>query len=342
MRGSMTRTGTPFPRSGGRFLREAETVAVVSVALFAAGAALVGIVLGMDEFLALLGRLSPWLIGGMLALSLVNYTLRAWRWHLFGRTIGVELPFGRTVLYYAAGFALTTTPGKLGELLRLWLLERGHGHPYQRTAPLFIGDRVGDANAILLLCLAGLGAFGSHLWATAAALLLVGAGTLVLLKPRLLARPVLLAYALVGRWPRLFAGLRTSMRHTARFFTPRLYLAALLLGTVGWLAECLAFHGLLTALGAAVTFQQAVFIFAFSMLVGAVSMLPGGLGSTEAVMVGLLAAVGVEIHTAVAAAVVIRATTLWFAVGLGLAALPVALGRARRAGPAPARPPAVS
>lgn len=330
MRGSPTSTGLPFARSGRGFLKQAETVAVVTAALFAAGAALAGILLGMDEVLALLGRLSPWLIGGMLALSLVNYGLRAWRWHLFGRKIGVELPFGRTLLYYAAGFALTTTPGKLGELLRLWLLERGHGHPYQRTAPLFIGDRVGDANAILLLCLAGLGAFGGHVWTTAGALLLVGAGTLLLLKPRLLARPLLLAYGAVGRWPRLFAGVRTSLRHTARFFTPRLYLAALLLGTAGWLAECLAFHALLEALGAAVTVQQAVFVFAFSMLVGAASMLPGGLGSTEAVMVGLLAAIGVEIPTAVAAAVVIRATTLWFAVGLGLAALPVALGRARR------------
>ncbi|NYZ24666.1 lysylphosphatidylglycerol synthase transmembrane domain-containing protein [Azospirillum oleiclasticum] len=330
MRGSLTSTGLPFARNGRGFLKQAETVAVVTAALFAAGAALAGILLGMDEFLALLGRLSPWLIGGMLALSLVNYGLRAWRWHLFGRKLGVEVPFGRTVLYYAAGFALTTTPGKLGELLRLWLLERGHGYPYQRTTPLFIGDRVGDANAILLLCLAGLGAFGGHVWVTAGALLLVGAGTLLLLKPRLLARPLLLAYGVVGRWPRLFAGVRTSLRHTARFFTPRLYLAALLLGTAGWLAECLAFHMVLEALGAAVSFQQAVFVFAFSMLVGAASMLPGGLGSTEAVMVGLLAAIGVEIHTAVAAAVVIRATTLWFAVGLGLAALPVALGRARR------------
>lgn len=330
MRGSLTSTGLPFARNGRGFLKQAETVAVVTAALFAAGAALAGILLGMDEFLALLGRLSPWLIGGMLALSLVNYGLRAWRWHLFGRKLGVEVPFGRTVLYYAAGFALTTTPGKLGELLRLWLLERGHGYPYQRTTPLFIGDRVGDANAILLLCLAGLGAFGGHVWVTAGALLLVGAGTLLLLKPRLLARPLLLAYGVVGRWPRLFAGVRTSLRHTARFFTPRLYLAALLLGTAGWLAECLAFHMVLEALGAAVSFQQAVFVFAFSMLVGAASMLPGGLGSTEAVMVGLLAAIGVEIPTAVAAAVVIRATTLWFAVALGLAALPVALGRARR------------
>lgn len=330
MRGSLTRTGLPFARNGRGFLKQAETVAVVTAALFAAGAALAGILLGMGEFLALLGRLSPWLIGGMLALSLVNYALRAWRWHLFGRKLGVELPFGRTLLYYTAGFALTTTPGKLGELLRLWLLERGHGHPYQRTTPLFIGDRVGDANAILLLCLAGLGAFGGHVWMMAGALGLVGAGTLLLLKPRLLARPLLLAYGAVGRWPRLFAGVRTSLRHTARFFTPRLYLAVLLLGTAGWLAECLAFHALLEALGAVVTFQQAVFVFAFSMLVGAASMLPGGLGSTEAVMVGLLAAIGVEIPTAVAAAVVIRATTLWFAVGLGLAALPVALGRARR------------
>ena len=62
-----------------------------------------------------------------------------------------------------------STPGKVGEALRLWLLERCHGYRYERTAPLLIGDRLGDAVAITLLCLRGLSAFGA----------IYGAGTLV-------------------------------------------------------------------------------------------------------------------------------------------------------------------
>ena len=61
------------------------------------------------------------------------------------------------------------------------------------------------------------------------------------------------------------------------------------------------------------------------MLVGAISVLPGGLGSTEATMVGLLASQGVPFEIAIVATGVVRVTTLWFAVALGLLALPVAL-----------------
>ena len=79
----------------------------------------------------------------------------------------------------------------------------------------------------------------------------------------------------------------------------------------------------------ALTMLQAIFVFTFAIIVGAVSMLPGGLGSAEATMVGLLVALGVEVETALAATVVIRATTLWFGVALGFLALPAALRMAR-------------
>jgi uncharacterized protein (TIRG00374 family) len=63
-------------------------------------------------------------------------------------------------------------------------------------------------------------------------------------------------------------------------------------------------------------------------------VLPGGLGSTEATMVGLLASQGVPVPTAIVATGLVRVTTLWFAVGLGLVALPFTL-RPRGVGPAP-------
>jgi uncharacterized protein (TIRG00374 family) len=66
------------------------------------------------------------------------------------------------------------------------------------------------------------------------------------------------------------------------------------------------------------------------MIVGALSMLPGGLGSTEATMIGLLLALGVDFDRALVATAVIRLTTLWFGTGLGALALPFALRLARR------------
>ena len=53
------------------------------------------------------------------------------------------------------------------------------------------------------------------------------------------------------------------------------------------------------------------------MLVGAASMLPGGIGSTEASLTLLLTSGGAPLATAAAAAVCIRIATLWFSIVLG-------------------------
>jgi uncharacterized protein (TIRG00374 family) len=65
----------------------------------------------------------------------------------------------------------------------------------------------------------------------------------------------------------------------------------------------------------------AVFVYAFGMLVGGLSFLPGGLGSSEAVMIGLLMMHGFPESAAVTATLICRLATLWFAVGLGAVCL---------------------
>jgi len=57
------------------------------------------------------------------------------------------------------------------------------------------------------------------------------------------------------------------------------------------------------------------------MLVGALSFLPGGLGGAEATMVALLILNHVDQPQSVAATILIRLATLWFAVVLGVIAL---------------------
>lgn len=285
---------------------------------------------GGHEVLHLLGRLGLASVAALLGLSLVNYAARALRWHLFSRRVGVELSLARDALYFIAGFALTVTPGKLGEALRLWLLRRGHGYRYERTASLLVADRLSDSAGVAFLCVVGAVSFADRLAGAVVALVLVVAVTFVLFNPWLTIRIVNLVYARVGRWPRLFARLRTMVRALARLASWRVYGLGLVLAVLGWLAEATALYILLGVLGAHVTMMQSVFVFTFSMLVGAVAMLPGGLGGTEVSMAALLVALGVQLDVAIAATAVIRATTLWFAVGLGFLALPLALRAAGR------------
>jgi len=324
----MAEAGTGFTLAT---LRRRERAVALSVVAFVVVAVVAGALVGGPEVLGYLARVSPGLLATLLALSGANYLLRALRWHLYGRAIGVLLPFRRTLLYYIAGFALTTTPGRVGEALRLWLIARGHGYRYDRLAALLVGDRLSDVHAIVVL--AAIGAA----WSAGNTLLVAMAAGVALALTVVLAHPAW-AIALAGaahdalgrRWRRPFARIRRALRHTGRLFNGRVAVAGLGLAIGGWLGECLAFYILLAGFGAEVTPIAAGSVFALATLMGAVAMLPGRLGGAEVTMVGLLIALGVDPGAAVAATAVIRLTTLWFAVGLGFIALPLALRGLRR------------
>jgi uncharacterized protein (TIRG00374 family) len=103
----------------------------------------------------------------------------------------------------------------------------------------------------------------------------------------------------------------------------------LLIGTavavVAWGLECAALHIILLGLGGdLLTWYASTFAYSASTIAGAVAMMPGGLGVTEASMTGLLQALGDDRMTpavATAATILVRIATLWYAVAIGVAAL---------------------
>lgn len=310
-------------------LRRMEYVVIGTALLFVVGTALLSLLAG--DVLGRLSLLSPLTLLGMLGLSLVNYGSRGLRWLLFTRRLGIAVPAARNLLIFVAGFALTTTPGKVGEGLRLWLIERRYGYRYERLAPLFLADRLSDMNGVLLLLLLSSLGIPGRAWLALPAGIAVAAVTVAFVFPGPLIEGLAGLYRLGGRrGHRLFARMRTALRHTARLLTARIYLPALLLSLAGWVAESGAFAWLLHDLGAPVPPLAAMGVFTLSLVAGGVSMLPGGLGGAEAVLIGALVALGVELDRAVAATAVIRLTTLWFGVGLGSIAMPFALRLTRR------------
>jgi uncharacterized protein (TIRG00374 family) len=281
---------------------------------------------GGEEFLAYLRRFPPGLLALLLALSLVNYALRAWRWDVYARQRGIRIPFLRQLLYYVAGFALTVTPGKVGELVRLWLIREGEGQPYTRTLPLLFADRLADGLALLLMACIGLATLHAGILSAIvpASIFFLGIWWLGT-RPRLVMG---LAVRLQRRIGRGRAGLR-KLRHVTHEVAGLLrsapFLFGLVLSVLGWMAEAAALWWLLDSLGAPLSLLTVAFIFAVSMLAGAAAMLPGGLGGAEISMVALLVGFGVASEPSLIATALIRLTTLWFGVGLGFLVLPLAL-----------------
>jgi uncharacterized membrane protein YbhN (UPF0104 family) len=70
-----------------------------------------------------------------------------------------------------------------------------------------------------------------------------------------------------------------------------------------------------------VSYSQASGFYALSMVGGAASMLPAGLGSMEAILTALLMALGSDLGSATLITMGVRLLTLWLAVVVGALAL---------------------
>ena len=93
------------------------------------------------------------------------------------------------------------------------------------------------------------------------------------------------------------------------------------LGLLAWFAEGCGLWLVLRGLDTTVSIGQAASIYAVATLIGAITMLPGGLVGTEGSMIALLQQLDLTKTSASAATFIIRVCTLWFAVLIGVLAL---------------------
>lgn len=261
------------------------------------------------------------LLPTLIALTLGNYFFRFAKWHFYLKVIDVKLSIPSSMAVFFSGLVMVITPGKMGELLKAYLVKRVNGSQISKTAPVVVAERLTDFWALVILSLAGIFQYAvKRAWAV----IIIVVALLVLFWILVSWRNLMFWF--VSKFEKskfeLFkkAGQKLKVAYESAYqlirFTPTLWATSLSL--CAWLFECVGFYLVIRALGLNAPMSGAIFIYAFSTIAGAISMLPGGLGLTEVSMSALLRSLlKIERATSVAATLIIRAVTLWFAVLLG-------------------------
>lgn len=280
-------------------------------------------------------RVGIWGIAIILSLSLLNFALRFVRWQLYLKHLEYAVPWRASLNIYLAGFALSTTPGKIGEALRSVMLIP-LGVPYRHGIAVFFSERMSDLTAIILVALVGLSSYPkAHSLIAISAVILLGMFAIIS------SRRVLMWFMhgwnssnFIAKYFRHVAEIALQVR---RCNMPSPLMQATTLSFLAWAAEAWAFHLILDAMDIEVSLMFAAFVYAVAMIAGMISFVPGGIGGAEAVMVALLIWSGVGKPEAVAATLVCRLATLWFAVAIGVTSLSIHKHQALPDIPAPSQ-----
>lgn len=280
-----------------------------------------GLAFGLQELGSTLQELPPWWWLLAAAAALGSHGLLFQRWQFYLRQLDCALAWRPSAAIYTAGLALIAAPGRSGEALRGLWLQRRHGFPLQVGVGITLAERLADLASALLVLSWGL---GQRVWAAVlVGLLVLAAGGWLLTHPRLITRleALLERLPLHPRWHGVIRLLREALLAFSRvrqLMRPRPLLIGTLLASLCWLLEAVVLQGIYGSLGTSLSLHHTAVIRTAMALGGVLSLLPAGLGTSEATAIGLAMAYGANRSEALAATLVLRFATLAVPCALGV------------------------
>ncbi len=291
-------------------------VVIIAVSLYLSSV----IYLGWSDSIKLIKNISATAWLSLISCSFASYLLRYFRWNYFIKKLGFDISHKLHFFYYLSGFALTITPAKVGETIRsLYLFN--HGVSYPKSISAFFVERLLDLAVVTML--SSLLLLQHAEYKIFILLLTIFIVSLIFsLKFGYLQK--VLHYGIsnikVHKIVNLLNHLNSLLFNASIILKLPSLSIGLLLGILAWSIQAAAFYILLNELGFAIELHIAISIYSIALLSGAVSFIPGGIGSTEIVMAVFLYYFGAPKDIVIIAPIIIRITSLWFAVLVGLMA----------------------
>ena len=250
----------------------------------------------------------------------LNYLLRFIKWNYYLKISGIRPEPKMNRYIFISGLSMTITPGKVGELLKCYLMKEHIDAPISKTSSIVMAERVTDAMAMVVLALLGLLAFphGKTVVTVVTAILIM---VVVIFHSNYLFNFFFNQLIKIRLLKKSASFLRNFQLSAKALFSARHLVFAVGISVISWGFEGLVVYLAIIALGGEISILGSFFIVSFSSLLGVLSFLPGGVGVAEGSILAILIFTGIRTDIAAATTVITRISTLWLGVALGIVGL---------------------
>ncbi len=256
----------------------------------------------------------------IIALTVLNYLLRFYKWDYYLSQLDIHIDKKDSAIVFFSGLTMSVTPGKLGEVLKSYLLKQMNGISISRTVPIVFAERLTDVIGLIILSSFGAVMF-QHGEVVLATMLFMIFSIVATIQSRSISMYLIAFGEKLPVISKFAHHLHELYESAFILFKLRTLSVSIGISIVSWFFECVAMWYVLKGFGLDSSILFATFVFAFSSMAGAVSMLPGGLGVAEGSIVGILYMMGISKAIATGSALLIRFFTLWFGVLVGIITL---------------------
>ncbi len=253
----------------------------------------------------------------ILFLSFFNYYLRFERWDYYLRIIQIKLPRKISFSIFLGGLIMSITPGKVGELLKSYLIKEYNKTSIHASAPVILVERLGDFVSLLLIAMIGAIYFDFGRQIVSITLIVFGF-FLFGLSYRPFAEPVIRYLSNLKIFGGISEKILVAYEHSYKLLRPLPLFSMLLLACIAWGFEALGLYIILQIFNTEASFFWSLFVYSFSTIIGGLLLVPGGIGPTEGSLTYLLVRTKIPLNVAFVSTFLIRIATLWFAILMGI------------------------
>jgi len=253
----------------------------------------------------------------MLTLAGIGFVVRGLRWGRLMAAVGYPVRTSDALYMHLSSQTMTITPGRFGEGFKAWLASEMSEVPLSQAITLVFVERVADLVAICTLSLGGLSLFRGDGWTVLVLLIAVVTGAALASSVRVQRRAVraLTQRLGSGRYRVTADGVAETLASALRFRSLSRWVPV---SVFVWGIEGVALYICLRTMGFdGLSVTVTISAYAISTILGVLTLLPGGIGPTEASLVGILVAAGIPAAAASMATMMTRVSTLWWGVMVG-------------------------
>ena len=243
------------------------------------------------------------------------------KWHFLLKNSEVDVPLTKSIAVFFAGVAFEITPGQIGTLIKSQILKTTSNIPRTKTAAIVLVEKIYDLIGAILASIIGIVILGMDFY-----LIIIAILVLAIIFFFMFYRPASEIFFKRVTKTKFFSKYIDNMSEFHAIFQKstnvKVATICILLGVAYWfIISTAAYYTLLAFDINVLDYLTVLAIYTTSVLLGAISFIPAGIGITEGSIAGLFTLNGIDISTALILSVTIRVLTLWYSVSVGFISL---------------------
>ena len=254
----------------------------------------------------------------ILLLAPLSWIIVFFRWHFLLKNSNIIIPKKENFKIYMAGFAMSVTPGKVGELIKSQFLKSKYGVSRKNTLPIIISEYFYHMVGVLVVSIIGVYYFEFSLY------IIILTSALIITTLTIISSETFF---------KKFVNLISKRNFLKKYVSPisdshiilkkstrgKIFIISSGLSIAFWLTEVLIVYFVFLSFNILnFEFFKIAAIYTTSLILGMLSFLPMGIGVVEGSLAGFLNYEGIDISIALTLVILIRIFTRWYGVIVGL------------------------